>query len=185
MEVLPLSPTKKKDLIKAARIYTKEPISKYHQCLNEKAGKIALSDTSLLTRPGGRGELLDLARAAVHNSGYAYRKGKSRSKHNIAEGSEVEVSQARKQVKVDSELRQRRIKALSEDIEALNKQITYKQKRLEQAELMKRYDQCDIISKEMQELKQERRTRESELSIYSRKDRRAQLYQQKKKAKKK
>ena len=43
MEVLPLSPTKKKELIKAARIYTKEPISKYHQCLNEKAEKIAPS----------------------------------------------------------------------------------------------------------------------------------------------
>ena len=111
-----------------------------------------MSDSSLTT-PGRRGELLERARAAVHSSGYAYKKGKSRSKHNISEGSDVEVSVAQKHVKIDSEMRQQRIKVLSEDVEALNKQITYKQKRLEQAELMKKYDQCDIISKEMQELK--------------------------------
>ena len=45
---------------------------------------------------------------------------------------------------------------------------------------MKKYDQCDTISKEMQELKQERRTFESELSMYNCKECRAQLYQNKK-----
>ena len=79
-------------------------------------------------------------------------------------------------------MRQQRIKVINEDTEALNKQISYKQKRLEQAEVMKKYDQCDTISKELQELK--RRTLESELSLYNRKERRAQAYQQKKKVKK-
>ena len=185
MEMLPLSPNKKKELIKAARIYTKEPITMYHQRLNDEAGKIVLSDPSLITRPGGRGELLERARAAVHTSGYTYKKGKSRSKHNITEGSDVEEASARKHVKIDAEIRQQRIKVLNEDIEGLNKQITYKQKRIEQAELMKRYDQCDIISKEMQELKQERRTLQNELSTYRRKERKAQWYQQKKKAQRK
>ena len=44
--MLPLSPNKKKELIKAARIYTKEPISAYHQHLDDEAGKIALKDPS-------------------------------------------------------------------------------------------------------------------------------------------
>ena len=38
---------------------------------------------------------------------------------------------------------------------------------------MKRYDQCDTISKDMQELKQERHTLESELSLYNCKERRS------------
>lgn len=180
--MLPLSPSKKKELVKAARIFTKEPISKYHQRLNDEAGKIVLSDPSLITRHGGRGELLDRARAAAHNSGYSYKKGKSRSKHSVTEGSDAEeVSTVRKRVKIDAEMREQRIKVLNEDIEGLNKQITYKQKRLEQAELMKRYDQCDTLSKEMLELKQERRTLENELTTYKHKERKAQWYQQRRK----
>ena len=57
----------------------------------------------------------------------------------------------------------KRIKMLKEDIEALNKQISYKQKQLEQAEFSKRYEQCEIIHKEMQESRQQRCTLENEL----------------------
>ena len=44
----------------------------HHQRLNDEAGKIVLSDPSLISRTGGRGELLQ---RAIHSSGYVYKKG--------------------------------------------------------------------------------------------------------------
>ena len=177
-----MSSAKKEELLTSARLFTKEPISEYHQRLNEEAGVLVMADPSLLTIPGGRGELLKLARSAVHSSGYVYKKGKSRSR--LFEGPDVETSNTRKHVKISAEMRQRRIKVLEEDIESLNKQMSYKQKRLEQAEVMKRYDQCEVITKEMQELKQQKRTLENELSSYHLKEKKAQWYQQKKRTRK-
>ena len=44
-------------------------------------GKLALQDPSLITR---RGDLLELARSKVHENGYSFVKGKSRSKRFAA-----------------------------------------------------------------------------------------------------
>ena len=60
-----------------ARIYTKEPLSEYHQQLNRLAGEICLQNPSLLVQ---KGELLKQAQIALKDSGYQYKKGKSRSK---------------------------------------------------------------------------------------------------------
>ena len=72
------------------------------------------------------------------------------------------------------------MRVLEEDIEALNKQMNYKQKRLQNAEISKRYDQCEVISKEIQEVKVQKRALESELAAFRRKEKKSQWYQQKK-----
>ena len=63
---------------------------------------------------------MEWARAAVHESGYAYKKVKSRSKRNSTEESDVELASIpRKHSRFDAEMRQQRIKVISEDIEVL------------------------------------------------------------------
>ena len=69
---------------------------------------------------------------------------------------------------------------LKEDIEALNNQMNYKRKRLQNAEINKRYDQCEVISKEIQEIKVQKRALESELAAFCRKEKKSQCYKQKK-----
>ena len=67
-------------MIEMARIFTKEssrPLSKYQKQINAEAGSLAVADPSLLCK---RGELLDRAREVVVENGYAFVKGKPRSK---------------------------------------------------------------------------------------------------------
>ena len=60
-----------------AIFYKKEPLSSYHGRVNEASQAICLRRPSMLRK---RGELLILAKQQVHDSGYNYRKGRSRSK---------------------------------------------------------------------------------------------------------
>ena len=72
------------------------------------------------------------------------------------------------------------MQVLEEDIEAFNNQMNYKRKRLQNAEINKRYDQCEVISKEIQEVKVQKRALESELAALSRKGKKSEWYKQKK-----
>ena len=67
-------------IIEAAQIYkvgSDKPLSDYKKRINEEAGKLTLQFPSLLKN---RGELLICAQQSLHDSGYVYKKGKSRSK---------------------------------------------------------------------------------------------------------
>lgn len=55
----------------------KKPLTKYQERMNEIAGDICLKDASMLA---DKGKLLEQARFKLHESGYVYSKGKSRSK---------------------------------------------------------------------------------------------------------
>ena len=83
----------------------------------------------------------------MHGSGYAHRKGKSRSKHVISESG----TKRPKRLKLDKEMRNQ--KTSLENIAALNKQIAFKQKRLAQAQTVRKYVQCEAINSEIQELR--------------------------------
>jgi len=125
-----------------------------------------------------RAELLSQAREAVHSSGYAYRKGKSRSKHVISDSG----TERPKRLKLDKEMRKQKTESLEEDIAALNKQIAFKQKRLEQAETVRRYEQCEMINSEIQEVRAKKRGLELELAEFQKKEKKARWYQRRKKA---
>ena len=116
----------------------------------------------------------------VHTSEYNYKKEKNRFK--LVDGSDAETPPTPKCPKMDTEMRQQRMQVLEEDIEALNNQMNYKRKRLQNAEINKRYDQCEVISKEIQEVKVRKRALESELyaSCILSEGKKSQWYKQKK-----
>ena len=66
------------EIKKEAIFFKKEPLSTYHNKVNEASQAICLRKPSMLRR---RGELLVQTKQSVHNTGYVYRKGKSRSNH--------------------------------------------------------------------------------------------------------
>ena len=94
-----LSANEQEELLASARIFSKHPITPYHQRINEEAGRLVLANPSLLSR---RGELLKQARESVHSSGYNYRKGKTRSK--LVDVSDTDASSTPKRPKIDAEM---------------------------------------------------------------------------------
>ena len=113
----------------------------------------------------------------VHSSWYNYKKGKTRFK--LVDASDAEAPLTPKRPRMDAEMRQQRMQVLEEDIEALNNQMNYKRKRLQNAEINKRYDQCEVISKEIQEVKVQKCALESELAAFRRKEKKTSVLQTK------
>lgn len=79
-------------------------------------------------------------------------------------------------------MRKQKTKSLEEDIAALNKQIAFKQKRLEQAETVRRYEQYEMINSEIQEVRAKKRGLELELAEFQKKEKKARWYQGREKA---
>ena len=170
-----LSTNEQQKLPALAQLFSQYPITPHNQRINEEASRLVLANPSLLFRLG---ELLKQACELVHSSWYNYKKGKTRFK--LVDVSDAEAPLTPKRPKMDAEMRQQRMQVLEEDIEALNNQMNYKRKRLQIAEINKRYDQCEVISKEIQEVKVQKRALESELAAFRRKEKKPQCYRQKK-----
>ena len=77
------------------------------------AGEICLNNPALLA---DRGKLLELAKDKLHDSGYMYAKGKSRSK-KFHEDDEEEKPKCEK---IDQQERQHRIESVSEQLKDIN-----------------------------------------------------------------
>ena len=61
-----------------SKIYRKDdkrPLSAYQKAINSAAGNICVRDPTMLTK---KGELLALAKEQVYESGFQFKKGKSR-----------------------------------------------------------------------------------------------------------
>ena len=156
-----------------ARIYGKsgKEVTKYQRRLNEVAGDLCVRDPVLL---GDRRKLLELAKDELHESGYVYAKGKSRSKkfNLVSEEEERPI----KREKIDKQERQHRIETLKEQLQDNNKHISIKEKRIEQAQGVQNYKLCDQLSAEVTELKTKRREIESLLRALQRKEQRSAKY---------
>lgn len=137
---------------------------------------LALEDPTLLCR---RGELLDLAREKVVESGYAFVKGKSRSKKLSVP--DTPVRSVRK--KISTEVRLKRIKSLKEEIANLDEQIKFKEKRREQSEAVRNYKLCEDITQEIGIVKQQWRELSGELATIQDKQRKAKWYAKKRQEK--
>ena len=105
----------------SAGTLSKHPITLYHQQINEEASRVVLTNPSFLSRLG---ELFKQACESVHSSGYNYKKEKTGSQ--MVDESDTEAPPTPKHPKMDAEMRQQKMQVLEEDIEALNKQISYK-----------------------------------------------------------
>ena len=127
---------------------------------------------------GRRGDLLNLAR--VQQSVYDYVKGKSRSKRLLS--SSLETPKPNR-LKICAEIRQKRISAL-EDIASLDKQLHFKNKRLEQAENVRNYKLCEEITEEIQFVTKQKRDLSQELRQFREKERKARWYKRSRKGSK-
>ena len=113
--------------------------------MNEEAGKLALRSPSLLNN---RAELHQLCQQNVHESGYAYKKGKSRSKRFCTPD-----TMPTKRPKLNAAMRNERKSELDEDIKHISQQLTIKEKRRNQSESVQNYKLCDEIMDEISRLK--------------------------------
>ena len=107
--------------------------------INEEAGKLALSDPSLLCQCG---QLSEQACSKLVEKGYTFVKGKSRSKRLASPDNTPCATRA----KISGEVRAKRRAALQEDIANIDQQLLFKEKRCQQAEGIRNYRVCEEIT---------------------------------------
>ena len=152
---------------KQAQIYgtkSDKEITPYQKRINEAATEIALQSPDLLS---SRQKLLELVRIKVNESGYMYKKGKSRSKQFISDES---LSSTPKRLKVGEAMRVKRMAELGDD------RVYFKEKRREHASASQNYKLCDQLTEEISAIKCERRERELELNSWKKKQQKAHWY---------
>ena len=126
--------------------------------------------------------LLEMARKKVHESGYCYKKGQTRSKVLNPSSLEVDKPPQPKRQKIEALERQRRIEELKEQISDLNRRIQIKEQRLEQATASRNFKMCDEVATEISELKSQRQELNTELAGLQQKSRKAAEYRNRKKS---
>ena len=161
-------------------IYAKNP-NDYQKAINDASFYLCFNNPSLLFE--NKGALLEMARKKVHEDGYCYKKGQTRSKAlnpSLLEEGDQQQPQPKRQ-KINAYERQRRIKELNDEISGLNRHIQIKEQRLEQATASRNFKACDEVASEISELKSQRRELNTELAGLQQKSKKASQYQCKKK----
>lgn len=121
---------------------------------------------------GKKGDLIKLAQEKVHEDGYKYKKGKSRSKrHSQADGDPQP-----KRPKLGSVARQERMSDLKDLISDIDRTIGFKQRRIETASATRNFKTCDELSQEILSLKSERREYTAELAALQKKATKSSWY---------
>ena len=151
-------------IIQQSRIYGKSSnkLTHYQQSVNKAAAELALEEPSLIS---SRQTLLDRARDLVRESGYEYKKGKSRSKKLITD---TEITKP-KRPKSSEALCNQRIKELEDDLTDFKDRLEFKGKRREQAINSRNFKLCDEITEEMSNIKHKMRSCSQELECWKRK----------------
>ena len=150
-----------------------KPLSSYHTAMNKASAQLCMKDPSLLWN---RGSLLEKSRKVVDDTGYVYKKGKSRSKYL---NPSLEATLIPKRRKVATEERQKRLEAVQEDLKDVADRLSFKEKRRQAAETVRNYKLCDELTEEISNLKSQKRELEAELDILKKKSKRSQLYKKK------
>ena len=120
-----------------------------------------------------------MARKRVHDSGYCYKKGQTRSKVLDPTSYEVGEQPEPKRQKINAYERQCRINELMEE---LNRRIKIKEQRLEQATASRNFKMCDEVATEISELTSRRRELNTKLARLQQKSKKAAEYQHRKNA---
>ena len=155
-----------------AVIYQKESkhsLTEFQKLVNQFAGDIALGDSALLSK---RGELLEAAKTAVYDSGYNFKKGRSRSKRFPTHDADIKPKRA----KFNQEVRTERISQLEEEVKGLDERIGYKEKRVFAATNIKNFKLCDELTEEIMALKSKRYSILQELKQLQQKEKRSKAY---------
>ena len=110
---------------------------------------------------------------------YPFVKGKSRSNSD-----ESPEDLPVKRSKIHSEERSRQISLLEENLKSLSSRLSFKQQQLDRERRISNFKQCDMICKEMIEIRKERALADQQLSALVKKERKSSWYQKRSKAKK-
>ena len=159
-----------------SRIYgskSSHRLTRYQQSVNEAAAKLALAEPSLIS---SRQTLLDHARDLVRESGYEFKKGKSRSKKLIAN---TEITKP-KRPKSSEALRIKRIKELEDDFTDFKDRLQFKEKRRAQATNSTNFKLCDELTEEMSDIKHKMRSCKQEIECWKRKQSQSLWYKNRK-----
>lgn len=152
---------------KESKLFSKNP-NRYQTAMNEASLKLCKETPSLLKN---RGKLLELARQAVHNSGFQYAKKHSRSKV-LVENKDDDEKPA-KRVKVSTEMRQERINELTDDIKEIDMQLSLYTRQREKNINSHLYQGAINVTEEMTKLKTKKREKNAELTLLLKKDAKA------------
>ena len=155
--------------------YSSVKLTKYQEHMNEMAKSLCMENPDLMI---SRALLIQKSREKLHDSGYSYKKGKSRSKAFETSSSEGGVP---KRPKISEEMRTSRINELEDQIKDLTDTLSYKEKRREKASNVHNYKECDELTQQISQVKSERRLLEKELEQLKKKSQRSHSYKQKKK----
>ena len=171
-----MSTSNREGIQQKSHIYGKEKdnpkLTPYQERVNKACEELCIQDPQLLL---AKGERLKRARAKVHEEGYMYKKGYSRSQLY----SDVAPSQT-KRARICKEERDRRIMDISEQMGDLDRLIRIKERRIEEATTIRSFAAADQLAKEVRAYKQERVQLRTELGVLQKKDKRHKCYAQKK-----
>ncbi len=172
-----ISIEEKDEVKKRSQLYVErgKPLSTYHCTMNKAAAQLCLKNPSLLWN---RGSLLEEARKVVNESGYVYRKGKSRSKH-LNPSLETSTTAPKKR-KLLTEARVKHLEAVQEDLKDVTDRLAYKVKRRQAAETVRNYKLCDELTDDISNLKSKKRELEAEVAILKKKSKRSEGYKKRK-----
>ena len=146
-----------------------EKISDYQKRMNEASMELCLVNPNLISN---RGLLLEQARKKVNDSGYIYKKGKSRSKILNSE----DENPPPKRRKISKEYRLQRISELQDKIKDLENRIGYKIKRREAASNNRLYNDCDELTEQISDLKCQKHQLNIELVALNQKQKKSSWY---------
>ena len=113
-----------------------------------------------------------MAKEKVYEDGYNYKKGKSRSTKRSSTSDES----APKRSKINLAERLQRINEIYDDIDSIDTQIRFKDRRIEAATAIKSYKTCDELSAEIATLKERRRELIKELGSLEKKAKKSAIY---------
>lgn len=117
------------------------------------------------------GKLLNKAKERIKVD-HPFSKGRSRSK---SDGS-PETSPKVKRAKLLSEERSHQIKLMEENLKTLSSCLSFKQQQLEKERRISNFRQCDVICKEMMEIRKERTSVEQQLAALVYKEAKSSWY---------
>lgn len=125
--------------------------------MNKAAAELCLNDLTLLSQ---RGELLKQARSKVADEGYAFKKGRSRSKAYGCGNSQT--THTNKTTKCDKEMREDHLKATGEKLNDISRILLFKERRLSQSEAARNYQVCEQLTEDIMQHQSRRRDLEAE-----------------------
>ena len=149
-------------------------LTKYQESINNAAMELCLQNPNLLD---DRKALLEASRKKLDDSGYVYKKGRSRSKLLSSGDGESPV---KKRAKINKDIRVSRIAELQDQIKDKSEQLQFKELRRDASKNVHNYKECDKLTEQMSILKADRRQLQLELTALTRKQKKAEWYLSKK-----